>query len=131
MARIRGKGTAPERTVGTLLRSLGYRVRMNDARLPGSPDAVVVKARAVVFVHGCYWHQHRGCRRAFVPVTEQKRWLAKFAATVRRDRRVARSLRRLGWSVLTVWECQTVPRRLPALRTRLVALLASRCDRRS
>jgi len=131
MARIRNRGTAPERAVVAVLRSLGWQPRMNDARLPGTPDAVVVRRRTVVFVHGCFWHRHRRCKRAFTPAKNAARWLEKFTRNIRRDRRVAKALRRAGWSVLTVWECQTIARRLPSLRLRLHSLITRRLEIRT
>lgn len=104
MARIRGTDTGPERIVRSELHRAGFRFRLHAARLPGRPDIVLPKHRVVVFVHGCFWHRH-GCRLTGTPSTRRAFWTAKFAANVARDRRSARALRRLGWRVLTVWEC--------------------------
>jgi DNA mismatch endonuclease (patch repair protein) len=107
MARIGSRDTAPEMTVRKLLHSRGFRYRLHDAKLPGKPDVVFPGRRKAVFVHGCYWHRHRGCRYAFTPVTRPDFWLRKFAANVERDARVIGELRCRGWQVLVVWSCET------------------------
>jgi DNA mismatch endonuclease (patch repair protein) len=106
MSRIRGSNTAPERRVQALLRQLGLRFRLHDRDLPGSPDIVLPRRRIAIFVHGCFWHRHPGCRFAYNPHTRRAFWREKFAENVRRDQRGRRALNRLGWSVLTVWECR-------------------------
>lgn len=106
MAKIGGKHTAPELAVRRLVHAMGYRFRLHRRDLPGSPDLVFPRLRAVVFVHGCFWHRHRGCAKASVPKTRRAFWTAKFAANVARDVRAERRLRALGWRVLTVWECE-------------------------
>lgn len=106
MSRIRGKDTSPERAVRSLLHRLGYRFRLHSQSLPGKPDLVLPKYGAVVLVHGCFWHRHRGCPYAYAPKTRKEFWSRKFTGNVERDRRVARELRRLGWRVLIVWECE-------------------------
>jgi DNA mismatch endonuclease (patch repair protein) len=89
------------------LHALGYRFRLHDKRLAGSPDIVLAGLRTVVFVHGCFWHRHDGCRRATTPKTRAEFWKAKFAANQFRDSRVQATLRRTGWAVHVVWECET------------------------
>jgi DNA mismatch endonuclease (patch repair protein) len=110
MARIRGKGSKPEMVVRKEAHALGYRFRLHQRELPGRPDLTFPKLRKIIFVNGCFWHRHKGCLRATTPKTRAKFWRAKFAANVRRDRQVLSSLRRLGWKVLVVWECQTFER---------------------
>jgi len=106
MSRIKGKNTIPEMTVRRLLRSLGYRYRLHARSLPGRPDVVLSKQKAVVLVHGCFWHMHK-CRFGRVaPKTNARFWLKKRLSNVERDKRNRRTLRK-EWSVLTVWECQT------------------------
>lgn len=105
MSRIRGKNTAPEKLVRSALHRTGYRFRLHSKQLPGSPDVVLPKYRTVVFVHGCFWHHHGGCRFAYTPKSRRAFWNAKFKANGERDRRNVRELRRLGWKVVTVWEC--------------------------
>jgi DNA mismatch endonuclease (patch repair protein) len=119
MARIGSSNTAPEAVVAQILRGLGVHFRRHVAALAGTPDFVVSSVSTVIFVHGCYWHRHRGCRRAYMPSRNIDFWQAKFTANVARDKRVAAALRRAGWSVLTVWECQVQPRRLVAASKRI------------
>jgi DNA mismatch endonuclease (patch repair protein) len=106
MAQVRSRDTAPELRVRRLAHSLGLRFRLHDRTLPGRPDLVLRRHRAVIFVHGCFWHRHK-CSRATTPKSNPPYWTTKFAGNVQRDRRNAAALRRLGWRVLTVWECQT------------------------
>ena len=122
MRRIRGKDTSPERRVRSILHRMGYRFRLHAKDLPGRPDIVLPRHSTVVQVHGCFWHRHRGCRYATRPSTRRAFWEAKFDANVARDRRVSASLRRLGWWVITVWECQLrKPERVAARLERLLA----------
>lgn len=107
MAGIGGKNTKPEVRVRSFLHRLGLRFRIHSAALPGRPDLVFPKYRAVVFVHGCFWHRHKGCRYAYTPKSNLPFWEKKFAENVARDARNARELRQAGWKVLTVWECET------------------------
>lgn len=106
MANIRGKNTGPERTVRSLLHRAGYRFRLNVSTLPGKPDIVLPRHRAVVFVHGCFWHRHKGCKGATTPKSHRKFWTEKFTRNVANDKKHLRQLRRLGWRVCIVWECQ-------------------------
>ena len=119
MARVRNKGTAPEWVVRRALWGLGVRYRLHRKDLPGTPDIVISRLRTVVFVHGCYWHRHEGCKRTTTPTTRREFWEAKFAANVARDRRVSGALRGAGWRVLVVWECETKKKDLSVLRLRL------------
>ncbi|MGO4410277.1 MULTISPECIES: very short patch repair endonuclease [unclassified Brevundimonas] len=105
MAKVRGKNTAPELRVRRVAHGMGLRFRLHRKDLPGTPDLVFAKHRLVVFVHGCFWHRHEGCRRATTPSTRQEFWKAKFAATVQRDAQQIRALQAAGWRVLVLWEC--------------------------
>ena len=106
MARIKGKGTRPEKVVRSILRALGVRFRCNCPDLPGRPDVVVPSARLAVMVNGCFWHRHKACRAGrSEPKSNVEFWRAKFERNVRRDRRDVLALRRSGWRVATVWEC--------------------------
>ena len=105
MSRVRGKDTKPEVAVRKYLFSKGFRFRKNDSRLPGKPDVVLPKYRTVIFVNGCFWHAHEGCRRASVPESHREYWEAKLRRNKERDAEVERELRNAGWKVLTVWEC--------------------------
>ena len=124
MSRIRGKDTTPEKRVRSLLHRMGYRFRLHVRELPGRPDIVLPKYRAVVFVHGCYWHRHPGCKYAYTPKSRVDFWLQKFEDNVRRDRASSKALTELGWSVCVVWECET--RDTERLASKLEAHLSRR-----
>ncbi len=111
MSRIPSRDTKPEIFVRSLLHRLGLRFRVHRA-LPGRPDIVLPRHRTVVLVHGCFWHRHGRCRFAYTPKSNLKFWLAKFAGNVERDRRARLALRKLGWRVITVWECEARSERL-------------------
>jgi DNA mismatch endonuclease, patch repair protein len=108
MSRIRGKNTKPELAVRRLVHSLGYRFRLHGRHLPGSPDLVFASRRAVIFVHGCFWHQHKDntCKLARMPKSRAEFWGPKLAANRDRDENNKRGLAATGWRVLEVWECQ-------------------------
>ena len=105
MGRIRGVDTKPELFVRRALHARGYRFRTHFRELPGCPDLVFTRRRAVIFVHGCFWHRH-GCKKTYVPKTRQEFWESKFAGNVKRDRRDQKQLVEAGWRVLVVWECE-------------------------
>lgn len=107
MAQIRGRDTKPELAVRRAAHALGYRFRLHRRDLPGSPDMVFPARRKLVFVHGCYWHRHPGCRLAYTPKSNVTFWTAKFDRNVRRDEEAQARLIELGWDALTIWECQT------------------------
>lgn len=119
MSGIHGEDTDPELRVRSHFHRAGLRFRLHVKGLPGRPDVVLPRWKTIVFVHGCYWHHHRGCRFAYTPKTNRSFWRAKFAENVERDRREARQLRKKGWRVLTVWECQTSPARLDRMVQRI------------
>lgn len=106
MSRIRGKNTRPELALRKALHRLGLRYRLHGAGLPGKPDLVFPRYKAVVFVHGCFWHRHLGCSIATTPKSNMPFWLEKFAKNVERDARVTKQLEEQGWDVLVVWECE-------------------------
>jgi DNA mismatch endonuclease, patch repair protein len=106
MSRVRGSNTLPERLVERFLRQQRIRFRRHDRRLPGTPDIIVPQFHVAVFVNGCFWHGHKGCRRSRLPSTRRKFWADKIQANRKRDERVRRALRRRGWTVLTVWGCR-------------------------
>ncbi|MCE9616507.1 MAG: DNA mismatch endonuclease Vsr [Lentisphaerae bacterium] len=116
MGRIRSRDTKPELLLRSLLHRSGLRYSLRRRDLPGRPDIVLPKYRAVVFVHGCFWHRHKGCPVATTPKTRRAFWLAKFRANVLRDRRNGRALRRQGWKVSVVWECEVLRDPHAALR---------------
>lgn len=106
MRRVRGRNTTPELKVRRLLHAAGYRYRLHDRRLPGSPDLVFRKRRKVIFVHGCFWHGHDCPRGSRAPKANQTFWQAKFDRNRARDVRDLETLTRLGWRSLVVWECE-------------------------
>lgn len=105
MAGIRGKDTKPELALRRALHALGFRYRLHVKGVPGKPDIVMPKYNAVIFVHGCFWHRHRGCRYTTTPSSRRDFWTAKFDANVARDIVVRSALSQAGWRVATVWEC--------------------------
>jgi DNA mismatch endonuclease (patch repair protein) len=106
MGTVRRVGTAAELAVRSAMRRAGIRFSVANKALPGSPDLANRRRRIAVFVHGCFWHRHAGCTRTTTPKRNRPFWLTKFADNIRRDRRAARALRRLGYRVRVVWECQ-------------------------
>lgn len=121
MARVRGKDTKPEIIVRKTAFALGYRYRLHRRDLSGSPDLVFVGRRKAIFVHGCFWHRHKGCSKTTTPKIRKKFWQSKFDANIRRDAKNVRELRSAGWKVLVIWECETA--NLVALQTRLNSFL--------
>lgn len=105
MSRIRGRDTKPEMKLRSLLHQAGLRFRLHTTNLPGRPDIVLRKYNAVILVHGCFWHRHRGCDMAYKPKSNMKFWQAKFDENVKRDKKVRRQLTRLEWRVIVAWEC--------------------------
>ena len=106
MSKIRGKNTKPEMLVRSVLHKMGYRFRIHRQNLPGTPDIVLPKYKTVIFVHGCYWHRHSGCKRCTTPSSNKKYWLKKFQRNIEKDRENVKELKQLGWDVLIIWECE-------------------------
>ncbi len=106
MSRIKGQNTTPELKLRSCLHRLGFRFRIHDTKLPGKPDIVMAKYRTVVFVHGCFWHRHDGCKHTSTPKSNQSFWLEKFRRTLDRDQQNFKALNNMGWQVLIVWECE-------------------------
>jgi len=128
MRRIRSKNMAPEVAVRRMVHALGYRFRLHRRDLPGAPDLVLPRLKKVIFVHGCFWHQHSECREGRVPGTRQEYWRPKLLRNVERDAENERRIYELGWSALTVWECELKNAR--GVRQRLARFLgASRAAR--
>ncbi len=109
MSRIRSRDTKPEMRVRRLVHGLGYRYRLHSEDLPGRPDLVFRPRRKVIFVHGCFWHRHEGCSRNRTPKSPERRsfWRDKLDGNARRDRTNEVALRRIGWEILIIWECET------------------------
>ena len=106
MSRIGGKNTRPEIAVRSLLHRMGYRFRLKNSLLPGKPDIILPKYKAAIFVHGCFWHRHEGCRFCYTPKSRLEFWNKKFASNVRRDKTVTEQIRQLGWKQIIIWECE-------------------------
>lgn len=106
MSKIRSKDTKPELALRKALFARGFRYRVNDKHLPGKPDIVLSKYKTVIFLHGCFWHKHEGCKYAGTPKTNTEFWVDKITSNSQRDNVNAEKLTALGWNVLTVWECE-------------------------
>jgi DNA mismatch endonuclease (patch repair protein) len=110
MSRVKGRDTKPELLVRSIVHRLGYRFRLHGKSLPGRPDIVLPRHRKIIFVHGCFWHGHAGCRRAARPSTNREFWDRKIDGNVARDVANVKALRHAGWKVLVVWQCATKDR---------------------
>ena len=106
MSRIRGSDTKPEKKLRSALHVAGFRFRVNDKKLPGKPDLVLRKFRTVIFVNGCFWHRHEGCKKAATPKSNVEFWETKFRGNIARDKQNSMELAEKGWDVLIVWECE-------------------------
>jgi DNA mismatch endonuclease (patch repair protein) len=120
MGAVHSSGTAAERSCEAILRSLKIKFRRNAESLPGKPDFVLSSSHLVIFVHGCFWHSHDGCKNATVPTSNTEYWSGKLVRNRRRDRRVREAIRKLGWRTVVIWECKlrdadSVARRLMKL----------------
>ena len=107
MQRIKAKDTRPEIAVRKWLYAKGIRYRKNDKRYPGTPDIIIPNGHVAIFINGCFWHGHEGCKDFVIPKTRTDWWIKKISSTQTRDEKVSKQLQDLGWHVLTVWECQT------------------------
>ena len=123
MSRIRDRDTKPEIVVRSIVHRLGYRYRLHKNDLPGKPDLVLVRRGKIINVHGCFFHMHHCKYGRVVPATNAEFWLTKRLGNVERDRRNLRSLKKAGWKVMTVWECET--KKMNALAKRIERFLAS------
>ena len=110
MSVIKAKNTKPEKIVRSVLHSMGYRFRIHKKNYPGNPDIVLPKYNTIIFVHGCFWHQHKGCKYATFPKTNQEFWEKKLKNTVERDKKNILKLKVAGFNVLVIWECQVINR---------------------
>lgn len=110
MSQIKGKNTKPEEIVRKYLFSQGFRYRKNDKRYPGTPDIVLPKYKTAVFINGCFWHGHEGCRYFVVPKSNTDFWIQKINRNIERDTEQAERLKKMGWNVITVWECELKPK---------------------
>lgn len=124
MRRIRSKDTAPEMAVRRLIHGLGFRYRLHVKDMPGKPDLVFPSRRKIIFVHGCFWHQHRSCREGRLPKSNRSYWTPKLQRNVKRDRQALRQLHSAGWDTLVIWECQASD--LPRLQRMVLTFLGQR-----
>ena len=107
MTKVKSKNTAPEKKVRTLLHRLGYRFRLHRKNLPGKPDIVFPKHKLIIFVHGCFWHQHKNCKKAKRPKSRTDYWDNKLQKNITRDKSNQKKLQKLGWRCEIIWECET------------------------
>ena len=107
MSKIRSENTKPERIVRSLLHSMGYRFRLHIKDLPGKPDIVLKKLNTIFLVNGCFWHNHKNCKRSNIPKSNQEYWKIKIQKNIARDKRNIDELQKMGWRVIVIWECQT------------------------
>lgn len=124
MRKIRGKNTSPEMAVRRLIRDLGFGYRLHDQTLPGQPDLVFKGRKKVIFIHGCFWHQHSGCKIAHIPESNHEYWVPKLQKTQSRDTQHYKELAASGWRVLTLWECEL--KDAASLQTKVLNFLISR-----
>jgi DNA mismatch endonuclease (patch repair protein) len=106
MARVKGTDSIPELTVRRMLHGLGYRYRLHQKNLPGKPDIVLSKYKSLIFIHGCFWHHHNGCKKSRLPQSNKEFWRKKILDNTTRDQRSIQSLMELGWKVMVIWECE-------------------------
>lgn len=106
MSRIKSGNTKPERIVRSLLHRKGLRFRLHKKELPGKPDIVLPKHRTAIFIHGCFWHRHKGCKDATMPKSNISFWVKKLSGNAERDKRKYRELKKAGWQVIVIWECE-------------------------
>jgi len=121
MARVRSRDTKPEMVVRRLAFGLGFRFRVNAKDLPGKPDLSIKRRKKAIFVHGCFWHRHDGCKQASTPVSNLDYWLPKFETNIARDRKNLAVYKAMGWKPLVIWECET--RHMDKLRIKLKSYL--------
>lgn len=107
MSRIRSKNTKPELVVRRVLSKMGIRYRLHNSKLPGKPDIIISKAKTIIFINGCFWHQHKNCKKHVMPASNRDYWEKKLKRNIEKQKRDVRTLRRLGWKVHKLWECQT------------------------
>lgn len=124
MSKIRSKDTKPEIAVRSILHKMGYRFRLGAKDVPGKPDVVLRRYKTAVFVHGCFWHRHEGCKFAYTPKSNVAFWEEKFRRNIERDEIVGKELRKTGWLQIIVWECELSD--IPKLEKRLRRLIRSR-----
>ena len=120
MSRIRSKNTKPEILVRKFLHAQGFRFRLHDKKLPGKPDIVLPKYKTVIFIHGCFWHGHNKCKYFVIPKTRTEWWLDKINSNKRNDVKAIRSLKKEGWNIISIWECDIRPAKIQATLSALI-----------
>lgn len=110
MSQIKSKNTKPEILVRKYLHAQGFRFRLHDKKLPGKPDIVLPKYKTVIFVHGCFWHGHKGCKYFVMPKTRTEWWVSKINKNKENDNIILKKLSELGWNIIQIWECELKPR---------------------
>ena len=119
MSRIKGKNTSPEVKVRSFLHKMGFRYRLHKKNLPGVPDLTLTKYKAVIFIHGCFWHQHYGCKHSGIPLSTQNYWEPKLKKTIKRDQEHQKIYEKMGWRVLIIWECEVSEENLKKLAIKI------------
>jgi DNA mismatch endonuclease (patch repair protein) len=123
MSQIKGKNTKPEMLVRKFLFSKGFRYRLHDKKLPGKPDLVLPKYKTVIFIHGCFWHGHEGCRYFVVPKTRTEWWLNKINGNIENDKKKQKALKDAGWRIVHIWECELKPGNVERTLSKLLSTL--------
>jgi DNA mismatch endonuclease (patch repair protein) len=124
MSQIKGKNTKPEILVRKFLHSKGFRFRLHDSKLPGKPDIILPKYKTVIFVHGCFWHGHTNCKYFVIPKTRTQWWLKKINGNIVNDKKKSSLLKRAGWKVIHIWECQLKTQKNDITLTKLLSKIA-------
>jgi DNA mismatch endonuclease, patch repair protein len=124
MSRIKGKNTKPEMIVRKFLHSNGFRYKLHDKSLPGKPDIVLPKYKTVIFVHGCFWHGHKNCKYYVIPKTRTDWWLNKINGNISNDTKAVKELKKDGWKIMTIWECELKPAKIEKTLTTLLTDLS-------
>ena len=123
MQQIKGKHTKPEMVVRKFLHAHGYRYRLHDKKLPGKPDIVFRKYNTLIFIHGCFWHGHSNCKYYKVPKTNTEWWLNKINGNIANDKKAMNALKKEGWKIITIWECQVKPAKVENTLNALLKVL--------
>ena len=123
MSQIKATNTKPEMLVRKFLHAHGYRYRLHDKKLPGKPDIVLPKYRTVIFVHGCFWHGHKNCKFFVVPKTRTEWWLNKINGNIANDVKAVKALKKEGWKIINLWECNLKPAKIKKTLSKLISIL--------
>ena len=125
MSMIRSKNTKPEMLVRKFLHARGFRYKLHDKKLPGKPDIVLPKYRTVIFIHGCFWHGHKNCKYFVVPKTRTEWWLNKINSNIANDTKAVKALKKEGWKIINLWECDLRPVKVDGTNSKLLKKLLS------